>query len=873
MSLTPSIVARTWVLLIAMPLIGGRLDAQRMVVPTLPAPPAAKEALYGSVAPDGRSFVYEVVEGDDRFLWKLDLGSLHTERLTPAPGVRYHPVWAADSKRVAYWRHPPIARDAEDSDGLYVLDLNSRTERRVLESTPSEAAYAGELSWLTDGRILYWHMLERPRGGMNFGRFELTAMRPDGKAAAPPPAWMHGGDFDVVSPGGSGEAYSGPCCGAGRRAIWVRGSAGQRCVAGPLVPGGQLGRPVAWSRDEKRLYIVAHHDFTSADTIDHAYAIDIVRSIAWRIDSSDKPVGSVSVSVAGDVALTLLPDRGRIGSLWILPESTVRNPTPGAERLRNCPPIEKPIGDFVSRSNLPKVHDIYPLFEDSSMRLTVFSVTYGDACDLYSRRVGMRFGSRIGWIGTADSCRSMEVLDSMQRVAVWFPLRPGDAYLFSDAFSASLRRAWDAGAFWRAFLLRSPATPFSTIVREVRTDPHNLALAALDNPTVKSDTIPFDARLKLAALEDTLAMSTVWLPSVHSDPERLARVADLPMYRSPGRGVELVHEQMRHLMPTLVKSAKALSERAALHVYMAGAMAVTMDSDSMRLTLLRGLSPPQHRAVFALEAMRDAKLDDAREILRQLGSTSERELLKAIRRVRANELPGSLPVFLLADARHLPWTVLDAMSRLDERFRYVRAEAALALAVHPSTPDSVLGVLAQGLSSHRDPALAWRLLERATADTSRASLQVIAELDTLRYPSQVERAREQLAKLEHRAPTSVGVRRFPLRLEPSAGISDSLPNESWMSADQCLPADDWSEQLRLALGDGAKLIIGHSLCVRAAAALDRTFELSAYDSVYVFHVPGGWALALPPKRAAAEVVIVRFDSSFVERSRQVVRVP
>ena len=44
-----------------------------------------------------------------------------------------------------------------------------------------------------------------------------------------------------------------------------------------------------------------------------------------------------------------------------------------------------------------------------------------------------------------------EVLNGMQRAVVWFPLRPTDTYLFSEAFTARLGRAWDAGAFWRVF--------------------------------------------------------------------------------------------------------------------------------------------------------------------------------------------------------------------------------------------------------------------------------------------------------------------------------------------------------------------------------------------------------------------------------------
>jgi len=877
MSVTSLVVRRIRLLWVAIPLLSGHLNAQRMVMPALPAPPTAKEALYGSIAPDGRSFVYEVLEGADRYLWRLDLGSLHAERVTQTPGFRFHPVWAADSKHLAFWRHPPLNRSVEDSDGLYVLDLNTGNERRVLESTPSEGAYAGELSWLADGRIFYWHMLQRPRGGMDFGRFKLTAMRPDGKVTALPAAWLNGGDFDVISPSGSAEAYVRSCCGGARQAIWVRTASGARCVVGPMVPGGQVGRPVSWSRDDKRLYLVAHHDFTSPDTIDHAYAIDLQRSMAWRIGPVDKPIGSVSVSEAGDVALTQLPYRGRVASLWILPASTIRVPTPGAERLGNCPPIEKSIAEFVRRANLKNVLDIYPLLEDSSMRLTFFSVTYGDAFEIHPRRMGVRFGSRVGWIGTADLCETMPTLDSMQRAVSCFPLRTSDAYLFSDSLAARLHNAWDAGDFWRVFLLRNSATPFSVVVREMRHDPRNLAGVALGNPLLFRDTIPFALRLELAALEDTLASALVHTPSVRTDPERLAQIMNIPMYRS-GEGLAAwrVTQQLQTLMPSLVANARQLSEGAALQVYMAEESAVTWDS--MRMTMLHTLSPNRSRVILGLAAERDwnpraASPDFARAKLFELGTTPERELADAVRRVHSGELPGNLPAFMLSSLMHAPWSVLDEISRLDERFRPVRARAALRLAAEPSTPDSVIGLLTLGLSRHADPALAQQLLQRPHADTSRALLRALSHLESIMYGVTARQARERLAILEPTGPPSRAIPHSP----PPPPPTPTAPAPSWSGesgeTDQCLAPDDWSEQLRGAIGIGAQLLAGDSLCIRAAGALDRAFQLpGARDSAYVFGVADGFVLAFPPSRPDAEVTLVRFDRAFAERLRRVVRV-
>ncbi|MBK5189210.1 MAG: hypothetical protein JJD97_13280 [Gemmatimonadaceae bacterium] len=94
-----------------------------------------------------------------------------------------------------------------------------------------------------------------------------------------------------------------------------------------------------------------------------------------------------------------------------------------------------------------------------------------------------------------------------------------------------------------------------------------------------------------------------------------------------------------------------------------------------------------------------------------------------------------------------------------------------------------------------------------------------------------------------------------------------------MPSDQCLRRDDWSDTLRRAIGDGARLLAGHSLCIRAAAALESAFELpEARDSAYVFGVADGYVVAFPPSRADADVTLVQFDSAFAERSRSIVRV-
>jgi hypothetical protein len=868
-------------------LLSERIEAQRMVMSTLPAPPGAKEALFGSISPDGRSFIYEVVEGDERLLWRLDLGSLSAERLTPAEGVRHHPVWSPDGKRLAYWRSHPVSRGSDGSEGLYVLDVDSRAERLLVSPTidtarwgghaasvaGDAAGFSGDVTWLSDGRILYWQMLEPP--ALNgFGRFRLASALPDGEKAMLPSSAISGGDENSISRSGAREANIAGCCGGAKRAVQVRDESGARCVAGPIVPSMQSGRTITWTHDEKRLYVVARAP-NGSDTLEHAFAIDLARGEGWRIGPIDRGVASVSVTDVGDVALTVIAGSGRIGSLWILPSSSVRLPGPGAERLGHCPPMATLLTDLVRHSNLPQVHWIDPIYEDSTHQLTLFTVAYGKAIDIYPTRSGLRYGSRVGWLDLDP--RSHSPSDTARRADPSFPLRTSDAYLFSDSLAARLSGARNAAELWTLFILRQPTTPFDAIVREVRKDPHRFALVALDNPTVTSDTVPFDLRLKLAALEDTLAAAMVGLSSVRDNPERLAQISDLPMYRSGGGLAAMrVREQLWRLAPSLVARAKTLSEPTALHVYMMEESAGTMDS--LRFALLHALPLSRVRVILALAAVRalesrSGEVAFARATMARLGTTSERELTDAVERVRIGELPGVLPEFMLSDALRPPWRALDAISRLDERFKHARARAALALAAASSAPDSVIKVLGEGLWRHHDPALAERLLERARADTSHALLRAVAELDSAWYGQVAQAALERLASLRPPEPRDL-TKHHPARFHyspPSA--PDSTAPGSWMAGDQCLGPDDWSEQLGHAVGGDAQLLAGHWLCVRAAAALEQAFDLpEAHDSVYVFGVGDGFELAFPPSRPNAAVTLVRFDTTFIERTRHVVPV-
>ncbi len=61
------------------------------------------------------------------------------------------------------------------------------------------------------------------------------------------------------------------------------------------------------------------------------------------------------------------------------------------------------VQDFVTRSRLANVHAIRDLVAFPERDLVFFDVIYGSAFDVYPHRTGMRYGSRIGWLGGTDS--------------------------------------------------------------------------------------------------------------------------------------------------------------------------------------------------------------------------------------------------------------------------------------------------------------------------------------------------------------------------------------------------------------------------------------------------------------------------------------
>ncbi|MGI8306038.1 amidohydrolase family protein [Saccharopolyspora hattusasensis] len=99
-------------------------------------------------APDGRSLVYVSDRAGTANLWRLDLGTGRSERLTDATDAQLMPRYSPDGTKIAY---------QDESGGTWVLDIAARTARQVLPTLYQP----GRPSWSPDG-----------------GKLALAAMRP-----------------------------------------------------------------------------------------------------------------------------------------------------------------------------------------------------------------------------------------------------------------------------------------------------------------------------------------------------------------------------------------------------------------------------------------------------------------------------------------------------------------------------------------------------------------------------------------------------------------------------------------------------------------------------------------------------------------------
>lgn len=114
-------------------------------------------------SPDGRSIVYSLIQGGNTDLWKMDLASGQSVRLTNTPAIETAPSYSPDGSQIVF------ESDRSGTPQLYVMPANG-----------------GEATRISFGQGRYGTPVWSPRGDLvaftkqNKGRFHIGVMRLDG---------------------------------------------------------------------------------------------------------------------------------------------------------------------------------------------------------------------------------------------------------------------------------------------------------------------------------------------------------------------------------------------------------------------------------------------------------------------------------------------------------------------------------------------------------------------------------------------------------------------------------------------------------------------------------------------------------------------
>lgn len=694
------------------------------------APTPLKEALYGALSPDGRSFVYEVVEGDERQLWLMDVEARTPRALTVTPGVRSQPSWSPDGHRVAYSRTQPFSRADHRDDGLWLVDVRTGLERLVYpRSKLGEYRYLERPSWTTDTTLMFWMLsLGDLRG--NGSDSEPWTVRVDGSHLQRLGAFAAS---QSPSPDGRWLASLGLCCGGRQQALVVRtpSDSSARCLAGPIRVAGNLS--LAWSFDARVLYFVSG---SPADSISHVYRLRRLTNDGWsgpeRIDPFRHPAVSLSSSRGGTVAVVVRPDSSLLGELWLIEGASTRASESGSV-VRRCPQLPAAIRALVERSRLPAVRDMDVIFQIPQSDLSFFGVTYGREQDwgVYQSAAGLLYRGRIGWIVPGQSGYTVAEADSVARTAELFPLRASDSFLMSAQLLDSMdKRIPGLGRDFRGFLARSEVTPISVLRRLVQQEPRWNGV--VQNGRLADPASSWADLTALAALSPEIAETVLVRPDVRDNPDRVYAIAQLPEYRGSWTMQRIVQRQFRSFGATLLANPDTPE-------YMLLELFLSMRGDSRDVGLMGALyrhrGSQRSRTLMTLFAatvqyQQDSLTVRARERLPGLGlETFEEAKLALVRRVREDT---TLPPLVFADAAsiaHTDWQLLRELYQIRGRDsvaeRYVRQFTASSQAPLP-----ILRELAESL--RRDPqyGIASGLLGNPAAKRDRRILEIIAGLDS-----------------------------------------------------------------------------------------------------------------------------------------------
>jgi hypothetical protein len=143
-----------------------------------------------ALSPNGKRIVFEALNQ----LWLMDIGG-KPQPLTNDKFYKEDPAWSPDGKSIAY------SSDKAGTEDIYVLDVNTKTEKRVTSSAASAEVSA---AWSPDGKKLAW---QDQNGATNVTDLETGEQRQVVGPLFEPskPSWSAGGKTIAI---GAVKSYS-----------------------------------------------------------------------------------------------------------------------------------------------------------------------------------------------------------------------------------------------------------------------------------------------------------------------------------------------------------------------------------------------------------------------------------------------------------------------------------------------------------------------------------------------------------------------------------------------------------------------------------------------------------------------------------------
>ena len=197
---------------------GGRLDA---------GPP--------SMSPDGRYVVYASARTGRGDIYRLDIGSRETKRLTDSDLSETYPVCTADGEHIVF------VQTENEIPKIWVMTMDGSKKAKV---TIDEDSYGLKPHLSRDGSKVYFGggKIERTTFGHSLGNVRYYVIRIDGTQRRLL-ATMH----DSIAPSGEATVYHQRVPGSPAIAIWTRSADGSRKK---LISYGRLP---SFSRSGKRI--------------------------------------------------------------------------------------------------------------------------------------------------------------------------------------------------------------------------------------------------------------------------------------------------------------------------------------------------------------------------------------------------------------------------------------------------------------------------------------------------------------------------------------------------------------------------------------------------------------------------------------------